>query len=71
MPRSSRYTLPLASELPDTLQRSSKESQEAFTAALASAVQAHGAGDDAVRAAHAEFKRAFEKRGDHWIAKQS
>lgn len=71
MPRTSRYSLSLAGELPDTLKRSSKESQEAFTRALASAVQAYGAGDLAVRAAYAEFKRAFEKRGDHWIPKQA
>lgn len=71
MPRTSRYMLPPAGELPDTLKRSSKESQQAFTTALASAVQVHGAGDDALRAAYAEFKRAFEKRGDHWIPKQA
>jgi hypothetical protein len=39
--------------------------------ALASAVQAYGGGDYAVRAAYAEFKRAFEKCGDHWIPKQA
>lgn len=71
MPRSSRYKLSLASELPDTLKRSSKESQEAFTTALANAVQAYGGGDYAVRAAYAEFKRAFEKCGDRWIPKQA
>jgi tyrosyl-tRNA synthetase len=71
MPRTSRYKLSPASELPETLKRSSKESQQAFTTALASAVQAHGIGDDAVRAAYTEFKRAFEKRGDHWIPKQA
>lgn len=71
MPRTSRYTLRLASELPDTLKRSSRESQEAFTTALAHAVQAGGEGDLAIRAAYAEFKRAFEKRGDHWIPKQA
>jgi hypothetical protein len=71
VPRSSRYKRSLASELPDTLKRSSKESQEAFTTALASAVQAYGGGDYAVRAAYAEFKRAFEKCGDRWIPKQA
>jgi hypothetical protein len=50
VPRSSRYKLSLASELPDTLKRSSMESQEAFTRALANAVQAYGGGDYAVRA---------------------
>jgi hypothetical protein len=71
VPRTSRYTLPLTGELPDTLKRSSKESREAFTRALATAVQAHGEGDQAVRAAYSEFKRTFEKRGDHWIPKQA
>jgi hypothetical protein len=71
VPRSSRYTLPLAGELPDTLKRSPQESREAFTRALATAVQTHGEGDQAVRAAYAEFKQEFEKRGDHWIPKQA
>lgn len=71
MPRTSRYKLLPASERPETLKRSSKKSQEAFTAALAGAVQAHGIGDDAVRAAYTEFKQAFEKRGDHWIPRQA
>ena len=57
-------------ELPGTLQRSSKQAQETFTRALISAVQEYGEGDQAFRAAYAEFKRTFEKRGDHWIPKQ-
>jgi hypothetical protein len=57
--------------MPDTLKRSSEQAQETFTRALASAVQVHGEGDQAFRAAYAEFKRTFEKRGDHWIPKQA
>src|SRR5690348_1886800 len=60
-----------AGELPGTLKRSSTEAQQAFTRALARAVQAYGEGDQAVRAAYAEFKRTFEKRGDHWIPRQA
>jgi anti-sigma B factor antagonist len=60
-----------ASELPATLTRSSLEAQQTFGTALASAVQAYGEGDKAVRAAYTEFKRSFEKRGDHWIVKQA
>lgn len=71
MPKSSRYTLRLTGELPDTLKRSPEESREAFARALAAAVQAHGEGDQAVRVAYSEFKRAFEKRGDHWVPKQA
>ena len=60
----------LDGELPGTLKRSSKEARETFTRALASAVQVYGEGDQAFRAAYVEFKRTFEKRGDHWIPKQ-
>ena len=59
-----------AGELPGTLKRSSAEAQQTFTTALASAVQVYGEGDQAFRAAYVELKRAFEKRGDHWIPKQ-
>ena len=61
----------LADELPGTLKRSSKEAQETFTRALASAAQVYGEGDQAFHAAYIEFKRTFEKRGDHWIPKQA
>ena len=60
-----------AGDLPDTLKRSSELAQETFTRALASAVQVHGQGDQACRAAYADFKQTFEKRGDHWIPKQA
>ena len=61
----------LAGELPGALKRSSKEAQQTFTRALASAVQVYGEGDQALRTAYAEFERTFEKRGDHWIPKQA
>jgi hypothetical protein len=35
-----------------------------------SAVQVHGEGDQADRAAFTVLKEKFEKRGDHWIAKR-
>jgi len=60
-----------AGDLPGTVRRSSKEAQETFAGALASAVQVYGEGDQAFRAAYVEFKRTFEKRGDHWIPKQA
>jgi hypothetical protein len=69
MPRTSRYGLTPAGELPGTLKRSSTEAQR-FTKALAGTVQVYGPGDQALRAAYLEFKRTFEKRGDHWIPKQ-
>jgi len=66
MPRSRRY--PMA-ELPGTLQRSSREAQDTFRRALDDAVRTHGAGDHAHRVAYLALKQKFEKRGDHWIAK--
>ena len=71
MPKTSRRGQAAAGELPGTLLRSSKEAQETFTRARASAVQAYGEGDQAGRAAYVEFKRSFEKCGDRWIPKQS
>jgi anti-sigma B factor antagonist len=69
-PKTGRGLAP-AGQLPGTIERSSKEAQESFTRALTRAVQSHGQGDQAVRAAYAEFKRTFEKCGDHWIPKQA
>ena len=71
MPRIRRRGLAQGGELPGTLKRSSKEAQETFTKARDSAVRTYGEGDQADRAAYAEFKRKFEKRGDHWIPKRS
>jgi ChaB len=70
MPRTSRGGLAGSGRLPGTLKRSSKEAQETFTTLRNSAVKAYGQGDQADRAAYAEFKQKFEKRGDHWIPKQ-
>jgi hypothetical protein len=66
MPRSRRYSM---TELPGTLQRSCREAQETFLAALDDAVRTHGPGDQAHRIAYQALKQKFEKRGDHWIAK--
>ncbi len=70
MPKIRRRGLAQGGELPGTLKRSSKEAQETFTKARDSAVRTYGEGDQADRAAYAEFKRKFEKRGDHWIPKR-
>ena len=67
MPRSWRYSM---TELPGTLQRSCREAQETFLSALDDAVRIHGAGDQAHRVAYLALKQKFEKRGDHWIAKE-
>ena len=71
MPKIRRRGLAQGGELPGTLKRSSKEAQETFTKARDSAVRTYGEGDQADRAAYADFKRKFEKRGDHWIPKRS
>ena len=71
MPRSSRYRLPLAGDLPGTFDRSSEEAQQTFTRAFSRAVRVHGGGDQAFHAAYAELKQTFEKRGDRWIPKQT
>ena len=68
MPKSSRYSV---TELPGTLQRSCREAQEAFLSALDDAVRTHGAGDQAHRIAYTTLKQKFEKRDDHWIAKDN
>ena len=70
-PKTSQASMALNGQLPSTLRRSSKEAQQAFTRALGRAVQMHGEGDQAFRVAYVEFKRTFEKCGDHWIPKQA
>jgi hypothetical protein len=70
MPKTSRRGLAATGELPGTLLRSSKEAQESFIRAHDTAVQSYGEGDQADRAAYAEFKRTFEKCGDHWVPRQ-
>ena len=69
-PETSRGPAP-AGELPGTVKRSSKQAQQTFAQALTSAMQVHGEGDQAFRAAYVEFKQTFEKRGDRWIPKQA
>ena len=68
MPKSSRYSM---TELPGTQQRSCREAQETFLSALDDAVRTHGAGDQAHRIAYMTLKQKFEKRDDHWIAKDN
>ena len=70
MPKNSRTGQPRDGKLPGTLQRSSKEAQETFARAHERAVQAYGDGDQAYLEAYSVLKRTFEKRGDHWIAKE-
>jgi hypothetical protein len=57
-------------ELPATLGCSGQEAQDTFTKAHDRAVQAHGEGDQADRAAYTALKEKYERRGDLWIAKR-
>src|ERR1700735_124892 len=56
--------------LPSTLERSSKKAQDTYEETLESAEQSYqGDEERAHRVAWASVKHSFEKRGDHWEAK--
>ena len=57
------------SELPSTLQRSSRKAQRTFAKAHDAAVEQYGEGERAHRTAMSALKHTHEKRGDRWVAK--
>ena len=57
-------------ELPQTLRRSSREAQQAFSAAHETAVRRLGDGEDAQRAAYGVLKKSYELETDHWVPKE-
>src|SRR5437016_6220093 len=57
------------SELPSTLQRSSRKAQRTFAKAHDAAVEQYGEGERAHRTAMAALKRSYEKVGDRWVPK--
>jgi cation transport regulator ChaB len=57
------------SDLPSTVQRSSRKAQRTFSKTHDSAVDQYGEGERAHRTAYASLKHSFEKVGDHWEAK--
>jgi cation transport regulator ChaB len=63
-------TMPGASELPSTLQRSPEKAQRTWIKAHDSAVEEYGEGERAHRVAFAAVKHEFEKQGDRWVPKQ-
>lgn len=71
MPKTNKAGEPVRSELPGTLQRSSRQAQETFARAHDGAVQTYGEGQRAHRVAYAALKRTFEKKGDHWVKKDA
>ena len=60
-----------STDLPSTLERSSKKAQESWLATHDAAVEQYGEGERAHRTAFASLKHSFEKVGDHWEAKKS
>ena len=69
MPEQKRSTATSRTELPSTLERSSKKAQETWLATHDSAVEEYGEGERAHRTAFASLKHSFEKVGDHWEEK--
>jgi cation transport regulator ChaB len=70
MPKTDAQGDPRKSELPSTLQRSSKHAQDIWASTYDSAMETYD-GDDsrAAAAAWASLKHSFEKVGDHWQEK--
>ena len=58
-----------STDLPSTLERSSRKAQETWLATHDAAVEQYGEGERAHRTAFASLKRSFEKVGDHWEEK--
>ena len=56
-------------DLPSTLERSSKKAQDTWLATHDAAVEQYGEGERAHRTAFAALKHSFEKVGDHWEEK--
>ncbi|HWG56832.1 MAG TPA: ChaB family protein [Gaiellaceae bacterium] len=69
MPKMTKSGAPKQSELPETLQRSSKKAQRTFAKTHDSAAEQYGEGERAHRTAYAALKHTHEKVGDHWVAK--
>lgn len=69
MPMTTKSGKPKVSELPSTLQKSSKEAQRTFAKTHDSAVEQYGEGERAHRTAMASLKHKFEKKGDRWVKK--
>lgn len=69
MPKTTRSGEAKKSELPGTLKRSPAKAQRTYAKAHDSAAEQYGEGERAHRVAYAALKHSFEKRGDHWEAK--
>jgi cation transport regulator ChaB len=56
-------------EIPSTIERSSKHAKEVWKKTHDSAVETYGEGEAAHRVAFASLKHQFEKKGDRWVKK--
>ena len=57
-------------DLPSTLERSSKKAQDTWLATHDAAVEQYGEGERSHRTAFASLKHTHEKVGDHWEPKE-
>jgi cation transport regulator ChaB len=69
MPKTSKSGKPVKEELPGTIRRSPQKAQRTFAKAHDSAAEQYGEGERAHRVAYNAVKHSFERRGDHWVAK--
>ena len=56
-------------DLPSTLDRSPDKAKRTYAKTKASAEEQYGEGERAERAAWSQVKQGFERKGDHWEAK--
>src|SRR5947209_20334770 len=69
MPKTTREGRPKTNEMPGTLKRSSEKARRTFAKAHDSAAEQYGDEERAHRVAYSALKHSYEKRGDHWEAK--
>jgi hypothetical protein len=55
--------------MPSTIRRSPAKAQRTWIKVHDAAAKEYGDGERAHRTAYAALKHSFEKRGDHWVAK--
>jgi cation transport regulator ChaB len=71
MPKTTKTGKPKESELPSTLEKSSKKAQRTFAKAYDSAIDQYGDEKRAHQVAYDALKHSYEKVGDKWEAKDS
>lgn len=71
MPKTTKTGKPKVSELPSTLEKSSKKAQRTFAKAYDSAIDQYGDEKRAHQVAYDALKHSYEKIGDKWEAKAS